>query len=190
MTDDELPAWARAGRAGWTYTGGTRPPFAAVPGPGQESVWDYPRPPLLVPDDREVIVRLPDSAGGHELARTRAALRLLETSHPPTFYLPRGDVDLTRLRRVPGGGSLCEWKGAATYFDIVAAPPLPRAAWSYERPFADARALAGHLAFYAHQLACFVGGERVTPQPGGFYGGWITSELVGPFKGDPSSRGW
>jgi uncharacterized protein (DUF427 family) len=202
MTDDELPAWARAGRTGWTYTGGNRPPFAIAPGPGQESVWDYPRPPLLVADAREVIVRLPDSSGGgsggrsggRELARSRSALRLLETSHPPTFYIPRGDVDLTQLRRVPGGGSLCEWKGAATYFDVVASSAgganLPRAAWSYEQPFADSRALAGHLAFYAHPLACFVGGERVTPQPGGFYGGWITSELVGPFKGDPSTRGW
>lgn len=195
MSDDDLPAWARAGRTGWLHTGQQRPPFAIAPGPGQESVWDYPRPPLLVADAREIIVRLPDSAGssaggGGELARTRSALRILETSHPPTFYLPRADVDMTQLRRVSGGGSRCEWKGEATYFDVaIGASFLPCAAWSYERPFADARALAGHLAFYAHHLACFVGGERVTPQRGGFYGGWITSELVGPFKGDPDVRG-
>ncbi len=183
MTDDELPAWARQARAGWTWTGQRRPPFAIAPGPGQESVWDYPRPPLLVADEREVVVRL----GELELARTRGALRMLETSHPPTFYLPRRDVDLSQLRRSSGGGSLCEWKGACTYYDVGA---LERVAWSYEHPFAAALELSGHLAFYAHTLACFVGGERVQPQPGGFYGGWITPELVGPFKGEASTRGW
>lgn len=186
-TDDELPVWAKAGRTGWTWTGAARPAFAVVPGPGQESVWDYPRPPLLVPDAREVIVR----HGAIEIARTRAAVRLLETSHPPTFYVPRADVDAAALVRARGG-SLCEWKGACSYHDVVtAAGRLERAAWSYDRPFGEAAMIAGHVAFYADRLACFVGGERARPQAGGFYGGWITAELVGPFKGDPeTTRGW
>ncbi|MEZ4399195.1 MAG: DUF427 domain-containing protein [Kofleriaceae bacterium] len=185
-TGDKLPAWAKAGRAGWTWTGAARPPFAIEPGPGQESVWDYPRPPALVPDEREVIVRL----DGVELARTRGAVRLLETSHPPSFYLPRADVRLARL--VPaGGGSRCEWKGACTYYDVVVGDQrVPRAAWSYLHPFDDAATIAGHVAFYPARLECLVDGERARPQPGGFYGGWITSELVGPWKGDPATSGW
>ena len=163
---------------GWTHTGASRPDFAETPGPGQESVWDYPRPPRLEPDEREVVIRFE----GVEIARTRGALRMLETSHPPTFYLPPGDVDPKRLRAA-GGGSRCEWKGSAAYWDVIGPTrELRRAAWSYPEPF-DYRELAGYLAFYATVLECFVGGERVRPQPGGFYGGWITPELVGPFKG-------
>ena len=181
-----LPTWAELGRQGWLHRGDKRPPFAADPRSGQESVWDYPRPPCVVADAREVVVR----AFGVEIARTRAALRVLETSHPPTFYLPRGDVQMAYL--VPaGGGSRCEWKGEASYFDIVVADRrLARVAWSYEQPFDDAAALAGHLAFYASKVEATVGGERVVPQPGGFYGGWVTPELAGPFKGEPGSEGW
>jgi uncharacterized protein (DUF427 family) len=181
-----LPTWAELGRQGFTHRGGKRPSFAAEPGPGQESVWDYPRPPRVVADTREVVV----SALGMEIARTRAALRVLETSHPPTFYLPRNDVKMAYL--VPaGGGSRCEWKGEASYFDIVVAEQrLARVAWSYERPFDDAAPLAGHLAFYASHVEATVGGQRVLAQPGRFYGGWITPELAGPFKGEPGSEGW
>jgi len=186
-SDDELPAWARAGRVGWTWTGAARPAFAITPGPGQESVWDYPRPPLLVADSREVVVRI----DGIEIARTRSSVRLLETSHPPTFYIPRADVAMTYFARSRDGGSLCEWKGACTYYDLrVGDRWLPRVAWSYEDPFADASTIAGHLGCYANVLECQVGGERVRPQPGDFYGGWITAEIVGPFKGDPHTRGW
>jgi len=185
-TDAELPAWAREGRAGWTWTGGTRPPFAIAPGPAQESVWDYPRPPLPVPDAREVVVRF----GDIEIARTRAAIRLLETSHPPTFYLPRADVAMRYLRPA-AGGSACEWKGVCSYHDLVIGTQrLARIAWSYDAPFAEARSIAGHVAFYAAPLVCLVGGERARPQAGGFYGGWVTAELVGPFKGDPGTQGW
>ncbi len=124
------------------------------------------------------------------IARTRASLRLLETSHPPTFYLPRTDIDMDHLRAA-GRGSRCEWKGDASYFDVSAGnAKRPRAAWSYENPFGDFLPLAGHLAFYASALSCFVDEERVRPQPGGFYGGWITDELVGPFKGEAGSGGW
>lgn len=188
MSGDErdVPGWVTRARDGWTWRGQKRPAFAVPPGPGQESVWDYPRPPRLDADAREVVVRL----GDVELARTRRALRVLETSHPPTFYLPREDVSMQHL--VPaGGGSFCEWKGPCSYFDVeVPGQRLARVAWSYERPFADARALAGHVAFYADRLECFVAGERARPQPGGFYGGWVTSELVGPFKGEPGTGGW
>lgn len=182
-----LPTWAELGRQGWVHRGAKRPAFALEPGPGQESVWDYPRPPCIVADTREVVV----AAFGIEIARTTAALRVLETSHPPTFYIPRADVDMPHLERAHGRGSRCEWKGGATYFDIVVGHErLPRVAWSYEQPFDDATALAGHLAFYASSVDATVGGERVRPQPGGFYGGWITAELVGPFKGEPGSEGW
>ena len=184
--DDELPAWARAGRAGLTWTGQARPPFATVPGTDQESVWDYPRPPRLVPDPREVTVACGDTV----VARTTGALRLLETAHPPTFYLPRADVDLRWLER-GSGTSRCEWKGLATYYDVVMrGRRLAGVAWSYERPLVDARSITGYLAFYANALTCCVAGERAVPQPGGFYGGWITPELVGPFKGEPDSDGW
>lgn len=148
-------------------------------------MWDYPRPPRIVADEREVVVRV----GPVELARTSHALRVLETAHPPTFYLPRTDVRMEHLARV-GGGSRCEWKGEASYFDVVAGRRIPRGAWSYEQPFEDAAALAGHIAFYAGLVEATVGGAPVRPQPGRFYGGWITPELVGPFKGEPGSEGW
>lgn len=149
-------------------------------------MWDYPRPPRLLPDRREVIVAL----GQIEIARTSAAIRMLETSHPPTFYLPRQDVEMSYLERA-SGSSQCEWKGTCTYYDVVlAGRRLARTAWSYQHPFADAAAIAGYVACYAAVLECYVAGERARPQPGGFYGGWVTSELVGPFKGEATTQGW
>lgn len=183
----KVPDWVQRARAGWEWRGQERPPFATAPAPGEESVWDYPRPPVLVAEPRRVTVKLGDTV----VAMTRAALRLLETSHPPTFYVPRSDMDERCLRPV-GGGSFCEWKGPASYFDVVAGGRvLARAAWSYPVPIEDEfAALAQCVAFYATELACFVDGERVRPQAGGFYGGWITSELCGPFKGDPGTGAW
>lgn len=184
--ETSLPAWARMGRRGWGYRGGERPPFAIAPGPGQESVWDYPRPPRLVLDPRRVDVR----CGETVVASTTRAIRVLETAHPPTFYLPRHDVRMELLVR-RGRGSLCEWKGEATYFDVrVGETCLESVAWSYEQPFAEAERIAGHVSFYPGRLPCFVAGERVRPQPGDFYGGWITSEVVGPFKGEAGTTGW
>lgn len=183
---EALPSWARLGREGWSYRGQTRPPFAIEPGPGQESVWDYPRPPRLEPDGRRVEVRWHDQV----IASTVRAVRVLETAHPPTFYLPREDVRMELLER-SGGGSHCEWKGAATYYDVwIGDERLASVAWSYERPFADAEILRGHLSFYPGRIVCTVDGERVRPQPGGFYGGWITSDVVGPFKGESGTGGW
>lgn len=183
----ELPAWVEQARAGWTWRGARRPPFAVEPGPGEESVWDYPRPPLLVRDARHVVVRV----GSIVVAESRRALRFLETSHPPTWYVPRADVAGASLVR-GGGGSFCEWKGEASYFDVLGADRrIPRCAWSYESPIDEAFAdLAGAVAFYATELECLVDGQRVRPQPGGFYGGWITEELVGPFKGEPGTGAW
>lgn len=183
----EPPFWVRRAREQWHYYGQARPPFAAPVGQGQESVWDYPRPPRIDADQREVVVE----CGGVEVARTRRALRVLETASPPTFYLPPNDVRSEMLVAC-GGGSFCEWKGQARYWAVVVPdrPPAPSAAWSYEAPFAGFERLAGYLAFYPQMLECYVDAVRVAPQPGGFYGGWVTPELVGPFKGTPGSEGW
>ena len=186
MHDGKTPAWLASARDAWRWRGGERPAFAVAPGPGQESVWDYPRPPRLVPDAREVVVLW----CGVEVARTRRAIRLLETSHPPGFYLPWADVDRSLLQPA-GGGSFCEWKGPARYWSLVRGDRrLDNVAWSYPQPLAGAEAVADCMAFYAADLQCSVGGAAVTPQAGGFYGGWVTPELVGPIKGGPGSAGW
>ena len=173
-------------RAQWRWRGAERPPFAQVPAQGQTSVWDFPRPPELVREKREIVIRWGDTA----IARTRDAWAVRETAHPPTFYLPLADVERTLLRPA-GGGSFCEWKGPARYWDLVQdGRRLAQVAWNYPQPLAGAEPLAQCIAFYAHDLDCSVGGAQVRAQPGGFYGGWITPELCGPFKGDPGSHGW
>jgi uncharacterized protein (DUF427 family) len=179
-----------AARDSWHWRGAKRPPWADLPAPGQRSVWDFPRPPALVAEGREIVVRW----GEREVARTRGAVAVCETAHPPTFYLPWADVD-RRLLQAAGGGSVCEWKGPARYWHLVGGghdgrQRLERVAWSYPQPLAGAEALADKLAFYAHQLQCSVGGLPVSPQAGGFYGGWVTADLAGPFKGGPGSAGW
>ena len=168
-----------------------RPPRGVVPevpGPGQESVWDYPRPPRLEPNTRHIVVVL----GGEVVAETRGGYRVLETSHPPQYYLPPEDVAPGALRPAAGGGSFCEWKGEARYWDVHGGGAVAgRSAWSYPSPTPGFAPLADHVAFYAAPMdRCEVDGEIVVPQPGGFYGGWITSAVVGPFKGVPGSRGW
>jgi uncharacterized protein (DUF427 family) len=158
-------------------------PERIEPGPGQESVWDYPRPPAVVPFTGRVQV----IHGGRVVADTRAAVRVLETSQPPAFYLPPADIDLARLSR-SASSSWCEWKGHATYWQL---DDVPDAAWSYPSPTAAFTAIADHLAFYAQKVdECWVDDEQVQPNPGNFYGGWITSSVVGPFKGGPGTRGW
>ena len=153
----------------------------------QESVWDYPRPPALVPDERRVVVEF----GGIAIVDTTRALRILETSHPPTFYLPFDDVRRDLLRRAEGA-SFCEWKGAAASVDVVVGDQVAReAGWYYPEPSPRYAALRDHVAFYASKVDyCTLDGIEVSPQPGGFYGGWITPEVVGPFKGEPGTRGW
>lgn len=164
----------------WRWNGKERPPFAHEPARGQESVWDYPRPPRIEPDVRHVVVR----DGGALVADTRRALRVLETASPPTFYLPLADVRV-ELVAVPGA-SWCEWKGRARYWSIGAAA----IAWSYDDPLPGYESLRDHVGFYPGRIACFVDGVRVAPQPGGFYAGWITPEIAGPWKGDGGTDGW
>ena len=178
--------WIARARAHWRWRGEDRPPFAEPTRPGQVSVWDFPRPPRIEAEPREVVIHWGETL----LARTTRALRVLETAHPPTVYIPW--VDVNRALCVDAGaGSLCEWKGEARYWSLVNdAARLDRVGWSYPKPFAGATVLAECVAFYPALLDCTVGGARVRPQPGGFYGGWITPELVGPFKGVPGSQGW
>ncbi|WP_298402903.1 DUF427 domain-containing protein [uncultured Chloroflexus sp.] len=157
------------------------------PGPGQESVWDYPRPPRLEPTSRRIRVIF----AGITLVDSRRAIRVLETSHPPVYYVPPADVQMAFLR--PNlARSFCEFKGIATYYDVVVGErSAVQAAWSYLDPTPDFASIRGYLAFYAAPMdACYVDDEQVTPQPGGFYGGWITSDIVGPFKGGSGTWGW
>ena len=172
----------------------SRRPVPERPGPGQESVWDYPRPPRLQRTDELVEVE----HGGRVVASTRSAWRVLEPSHPPTYYLPRESFAPGTLRPC-AGSSWCEWKGQASYFDVVVEPEggsagevvAHRAAWTYEHPTPGFAELAGAVAVMPALVErCTVDGETVTPQPGGFYGGWITSRVVGPFKGEPGTSGW
>lgn len=152
-----------------------------------ESVWDYPRPPALEPCERRVRIEL----GGRLIADSVAALRVLETSHPPTIYIPPADIEVASLRPA-GGRSFCEWKGIATYFDVVSGERSERAAgWTYRDPVAAYAALRDHVAVYPGRMdACWLDDERVRSQEGDFYGGWITDDVVGPFKGAPGTRGW
>ncbi len=164
------------------------PPVRPGPvGPGQESVWDYPRPPSAGVTGRHVVVEL----AGRVLADTRRAVRVCETSHPPVYYVPRDDVADGVLHHA-AGGSWCEWKGAATYWDLVVGERREAAvAWSYEEPSPGYEHLRSAVAFYPGRVdRALVDGEPVRPQLGGFYGGWITDDVVGPFKGEPGTRGW
>ncbi|MBA1149136.1 DUF427 domain-containing protein [Ectothiorhodospiraceae bacterium WFHF3C12] len=169
----------------WEFRGRSRPSFAIRPGPGQESVWDYPRPPCLERDTRRITVW----HGKRKLADSTRAYRVLETASPPTFYLPPEDVVETLLTAV-AGGTMCEWKGVARYWALAADGDAGPVAWTYPDPPEGFRAIAGYYAFYPGSLACFVNAERVRPQPGRYYGGWVTSELVGPFKGEPGTGHW
>jgi uncharacterized protein (DUF427 family) len=163
-----------------------RPP-RIEPGPGQESVWDYPRPPALESTASLLVVTF----AGEVVAETRQGLRVLETSHPPNYYFPSADVRRDLVVDAPGT-SFCEWKGRARYLTVqVGRSVAEQAAWVYDTPSPRFDALAGHVAFYPGRVdACFVDGERVAAQEGGFYGGWITRALVGPFKGAPGTRAW
>lgn len=153
-----------------------------------ESVWDYPRPPRVEPVSERIRVVL----GGETIADTRRAHRVLETSHPPVYYVPLEDIRGEALEPVPGGGSVCEWKGRASYYDVRAGGShAPRGAWTYREPAPGYEAIRDAVAFYPALMdECRVGDERVEPQAGGFYGGWVTADLVGPFKGGPGTSGW
>lgn len=165
----------------------SRRPEPIKPEAGQESVWDYPRPPRVEPRTERVVVRL----GGQVIVDTTDAVRVLETSHPPVYYLPIAAFPAGVLVPVKGT-TVCEFKGQAHYFDVVAGGVVaPRAAWTYPNPARGFEALATRVALYPGKMdSCEIDGERVTPQPGAFYGGWITSRIVGPFKGALGTMGW
>ena len=158
-----------------------------VPGPGQESVWDYPRPPRVEKSSDRVVVTI----GGQVIADTTDTVRVLETSHPPVYYLPRAAFRAGSLAAAPGR-SYCEYKGEASYLSVVAPGRIEEsAAWYYPAPTRGFEELVDRIALYPGRMdRCTVNGERVEPQPGDFYGGWITSRVVGPFKGAPGSLGW
>lgn len=162
-------------------------PSPAPTADGQESVWDYPRPPRVEPDTRHVVVRF----NGEVIADTRRAVRVLETSHPPVFYVPPEDVRV-ELLVANGDQTWCEFKGDAHYYDLVVGDRVARAAaWCYPEPRSGYEGIQHAIAFYPGRVdACTVDGEVVRPQAGDFYGGWITAEIVGPFKGEPDTRGW
>lgn len=162
-------------------------PSPIKPNPGQESVWDYPRPPRLEPTGKHIQIIF----NGVVIADTRRAMRVLETSHPPVYYLPPEDIRMEYLS-AGTGHSICEWKGAAGYYTLeVDDKRVENVGWYYPDPTRAFLPIAHYIAFYAAPMdACFVDGERVRPQPGNFYGGWITDDVVGPFKGEPGSMGW
>ncbi len=157
------------------------------PGPGRESVWDYPRPPRVEPSNRLIRVEF----NGEVVAESSKAWRVLETSHPPVYYVPREDVRQEFLEPSTRS-SFCEWKGQAGYVSLVVNGKRSRdAAWFYPRPTPAFAPIGDYLAFYPSRVdACFVDGEQVQPQPGDFYGGWVTSHVVGPFKGGAGTMGW
>ena len=169
----------------WQYSGQKRPLFAEQPGAGQESVWDYPRPPKVVACTHliEVFHKM------MVIARSVETYRVLETASPPTFYIPKEDIDWSLLVKTPMT-SICEWKGLARYWALASDPEGPPVAWRYDAPKSEFAMLREFTSFYPARVACYVNGERVRPQPGEFYGGWITSEVVGPFKGFPGTGHW
>lgn len=170
-----------AARSHWEYRGRKRPAFAQDTGPGEESVWDFPRPPRIESVNQTIRVE----HRGVLVASTDNGKRVLETAGAPTYYIPPEDI-LVPLK--PGvGGSVCEWKGLAEPLDVQG---QPSAAWRYVQMFPAFAALYLWVAFYPTVLDCFIGEEKVTAQPGGYYGGWVTQNLKGPIKGEPGSGSW
>jgi len=182
----DIPEWAWKARQKWKYTGNKRPPFAKDPGPEQETVWDYPRPPIVDPDHRVITVT-------HEnitIAKSSNAVRILETANAPVFYLPAEGVNhqlLTESERT----TQCEWKGKATYWHVnLKNKQLKDAAWSYQDPFPEYMTIKDYFSFYPARVDCYVGGVKARPQPGKFYGGWVTPEITGPIKGKKDTEFW
>ena len=170
----------------WEFSGRQRPPFAETPAAGQESVWDYPRPPKLVADQRRVVVRF----GEITIADSFETYRVLETAGSPTFYIPPKDVRVEFLQPFPGA-SVCEWKGTAKYWGLKSRAPSRQAiGWSYPTAQSPYEPITGYFSFYPGRIECSVDNERVRPQPGFFYGGWVTDEIVGPWKGEPGTERW
>ena len=164
----------------------SRLPKPEVPQDGQESVWEYPRPPIVRASNVSVKVQL----AGIVIAESNKSVQVLETSHPPTYYLPPDDVDQSYFTKIDRS-SFCEWKGNAIYWDVSVNKSEVRAgAWSYDQPTSAFKQLAGYFSFYPASFECFVDNKLVIPQPGQFYGGWVTEDVVGPFKGVTGSQWW
>jgi uncharacterized protein (DUF427 family) len=156
------------------------------PGPGQESVWDYPRPPRLNPSNKRVRVLL----NGVVIAESESSVRILETSHPPVYYIHPDDVSREYLRKTLKT-SFCEFKGQSSYYTVeVGDLKVVNSAWYYPSPTSGYISIKNHIAFYPSKFECYVNDERVSAQAGDFYGGWITHDIVGPFKGDPGTHNW
>ncbi len=158
-----------------------------TPGPGQESVWDYPRPPRLEDSPKHIVVRF----NGETIADSRRTKRVLETSHPPVYYIPPEDVRMEFLYKTPRS-TFCEWKGQASYYTLTVGDRTEtNVAWFYPNPTPRFAGIKDYIAFYPGRMdECLVDGERVQAQPGDFYGGWITQDIVGPFKGGMGTWGW
>ncbi len=167
----------------WEFDGTKRPTFAESTKGSQESVWDYPRPPVLEKVARHILVKV----GSLVVAETREAIRILETASPPSYYLPSNaiKIDLIHCRE----SSFCEWKGEATYLsmDNVTSNPV---GWMYKNPSSRFFSIKDYIGFYPGRIECYLDTERVRPQPGIFYGGWVTDALAGPFKGEPGTGWW
>ena len=177
-----------AEREKWRTFPRVRPVAIVAPGPGQRSVWDFPRPPVIEPVSRTVRIEF----GARVIARSDRALRICETASPPGYYLPTADIATGVLLR-SSRTSFCEWKGEARYWTVQVdgRAPAKDAAWSYPQPYPEYAEITDHVAFYPRRMdGCYVGDELVEPQPGFYYGGWVTRDLTGPFKGVPGSEGW
>ena len=182
----EFDKWVRQARDKWQFRGKEKPSIAIEPNAWQESVWDYPRPPKLERDRRLITV----SVNGKVIAESNSAIRALETASPPTFYIPPKDVDETTLT-LGSRFSLCEWKGVAQYWNVnFNTFAIEGAAWYYLDPYQEFESIAGYFSFYPHRLSCYIDRELARPQPGKLYGGWITNEIIGPFKGNPGTENW
>lgn len=186
MLDRNIPLLAETkeilkARRKWQFNGTIRPPFAASPIPGGESVWDFPRPPLIQPVSGHLEVRHHDIL----FASTVSAKRVLETAGAPTYYFPPDDV-LVDLASSVNGASICEWKGMAETLMFKGL----EVGWRYIKMFPEYESLYQWVSFYPGKVDCFVDNERARPQPGGYYGGWVTSRLAGPTKGEPGSENW
>ncbi len=162
-------------------------PNPIKPKKGQESVWDYPRPPRLESFSKNIKIYLNEAL----IADTFNSYRVLETSHPPVYYIPLKNINQKFLIKSESS-TFCEWKGKGSYYHLKVNDKIVQdAAWFYTDPKKEFEAIKNHLAFYAHKMnKCLVNGEEVIPQPGNFYGGWITKDIVGPFKGIDGSWGW
>ncbi|MBQ4822449.1 DUF427 domain-containing protein [Aquimarina sp. MMG016] len=178
-------SWLQKARESWSHTGTKRPPFAIAPKKGQRSVWDFPRPPIIEKVNKPVLI----NHKGTEIARSCNVLAVLETASPPTYYIPKRDVNMSTLVSIPDKTSMCEWKGSAVYWGLKTMIDRP-VAWSYPNPFPEFSALKEYIAFYPQHLECYIDGEQVKAQSSEFYAGWITSDLVGPFKGEPGTGHW